>query len=120
MNGYDVLQMTIVTKGTEISGRETIEQTIKYIRETWEQPIQGFLINWKKVDGISDNIDHFNQKYSKYLLDGLDESTAKSKAYFETFSGKMASEQKFNNLHYLNGEKDVNGSFVSINGLVTE
>jgi hypothetical protein len=117
---YDVLQMTITTKGTSVTGRQSVQQTIKYMDEVWEQPVEGFLVNWKKVDGLSDNIDGFNKKYLEYLSDGFDEVTSKSKAYFDTFSGKMATEQGFSNLHYINGVKDDSGIFTSIEGLVTQ
>lgn len=72
------------------------------------------------MDGLSDNIDGFNEKYLQYLSGDFDEVTSKSKAYFDTFSGKMALEQSFSNLHYINGVKDDLGIFTSIEGLVTQ
>ncbi|MBS9463283.1 hypothetical protein KIM67_12770 [Flagellimonas sp. 389] len=114
--GFDVLQMTIKTKGTTVTGRQSVTQTIKYMNDVWEQPVEGFLVNWKKVDGLSDNIDAFNEKY---ILEGLGEDVSKSKAYFDTFSGKMALENGFYKIQYINGVKNENGIFTSIEGLVT-
>ena len=38
---YDVLQMTITTKETSVTGRQSVQQTIKYMDEVWEQPVEG-------------------------------------------------------------------------------
>ncbi len=110
--------MTINAKGKTVSGREAVNQTIKFIKEIWRQEIDGFLINWKKVDNLSDNIDVFNIRYKKYIQEGFNEKLAKEKAYFDTFSGKMAIEQGFTKMKYIEGIKDSKGNFTSIEGVV--
>ena len=72
------------------------------------------------MEGLSDNIDAFNTQYLKYKANGFDETVSKSKAYFDTFSGKMAKEQGFIKLHYINGSKNESGIFTSVEGLITE
>lgn len=112
--------MTITTKGSTISGRQTIKETIKYMEEFWEQPVDGFLVNWKNIDNLTDNLDRFNFKYQEYILKGLTEESAMRNSYWDTFSGKMAKELKFNKIHYLDGVKNNQGVFISIEGVVTK
>ena len=117
---YYLIKMTITTKGSSVSGRQTIRQTIKYMKEKWEQPIDGFLVNWKNIDNLTDNLDRFNLKYQKYINNGLSEKLAMEAAYWDTFSGKMAKELEFTTIHYIDGVKNSDGIFTSIEGVVTK
>ena len=50
----------------------------------------------------------------------MSDEEAKRAPYWDTFSGKMADEQGFKKIQFINGEKDKNGDFISIHAVVTE
>jgi hypothetical protein len=115
--GKSLLEMTIVTKNSPTSGRTTIKETIKYMEETWEEAIEGFHVKWVKANGLSDNIDTFNEKFNLYKS-SYPEKQAMKKAYLDTFSGKMAVENGFTNIDDIVGTKDTNGLFIAIEAFV--
>ena len=99
------------------------EWSVDNIRITGDEAFIRVKSDLKQLD--LESVIEFVKKYpsqtfqTKFNL-SFSDKLAKETAYWDTYSGKVADELGFKTIHYIDGVKDSNGFFISVEGVVTK